>query len=170
MKKCIVIGSFDAFHNGHRDLLLYGLGIFDKLIIIVSDHPSKKYWFTAEERCEMLKLAMADYADRIEVSYHENAQMDLGDICRDNNAYHILRGIKAGRTVDDELRLQNIYRFVIKETCSFEPEFVYRLTSDSDFRGSWVVKNYAAFPEMLKLMVPEALVDIIHQRSKEING
>ena len=79
MKKCIVIGSFDAFHNGHRDLLLYGLGIFDKLIIIVSDHPSKKYWFTAEERCEMLKLAMADYADRIEVTVWEHGSLEVFD-------------------------------------------------------------------------------------------
>ena len=170
MKTGIVIGSFDAFHNGHRDLLLYGLGLFDRLVVEISDHPQKKNWFTGEERREMMLSAMEDQAHRLEVHYNVNGLRDLGEICRTYDAYHILRGVKAGRTVDEELHLQNVYRFIVKETTGIHLEFVYNLTSDADFRGSSLVKVYANDKDILRKLVPDALVDSIYERGRMINA
>jgi pantetheine-phosphate adenylyltransferase len=164
MRTAIVIGTFDAFHNGHYDLLLYGLSIFDRLIVEISDNPKKKTWFSAEERREMMLLAMEGYTDRIEVHCNGAELKDLGEICKKNDAYFILRGIKAGRTLDEELRLQNVYKFLVRETSGIDIEFVYKLTGDSDFRGSSLVKIYADRRDILEKLVPAVLVDRIYER------
>lgn len=172
MKKAIVIGSFDTFHNGHYDLLTYGLKLFDKLIILIGNNPKKDNWFTAEERKSMLLKAMHLYSDKIEV-YSDEELNKLGELCHKYNTYFILRGIKAGRTLDEEIRLQNVYKFISKEKYNKEIEFVYKVTSDSDFRGSSIVKIYADDKEILKKLVPECLVDTIYERNKlrgEKNG
>jgi cytidyltransferase-like protein len=168
MRTAIVIGSFDTFHNGHRDLITFGLGMFDRLVIEISDDPKKKYWFSGEEREKMVRLAMEEYADRLVIHYNRCDLKDLGDILKEWDAYHILRGIKAGRTLDEELRLQNVYKFIVKESWGFEPEFVYKVTSDGDFRGSSIVKTYFDKREILSKLVPEPLVDMIYRRGAEI--
>lgn len=165
MKKAIVIGTFDTFHNGHYDLLTYGLKIFDKLIILIGNNPKKDNWFTLEERQSMLLRAMDLYSDKIEV-YSDEDLNKLGELCHKYNTYFVLRGIKAGRTLDEEIRLQNVYKFLSKEKYNKEIEFVYKVTSDSDFRGSSIVKTFANDKLILKKLVPECLVDTIYERNK----
>jgi pantetheine-phosphate adenylyltransferase len=166
MRTAIVIGSFDAFHNGHYDLITFGLSIFDKLIVEISDNPKKDNWFTLDERCEMARLALRDFGKRVEVHANRCDLKDLGEICRKNDAYFILRGIKAGRTLDEEIRLQNVYRYILKEKHGIDIEFVYKLSSDADFRGSSLVKKYSDDKELLAKMVPHVLVDMIHERGE----
>ena len=91
MKKAIVIGTFDTFHNGHYDLLMYGLKLFDKLIIEIGNNPKKDNWFSPEERKEMILKTMKDYKDKIEVNCNSDLTC-LGEICHKHNAYFILRG------------------------------------------------------------------------------
>lgn len=165
MKKAIVIGTFDTFHNGHYDLLIYGLKIFDKLIIQIGNDSKKDNWFTPEERKDMILKVMKEYSDRIEIYYNENLNK-LGEICHKHNAHFVLRGIKAGRTFDEEMRIQNVCKFMAKEKYGEEIEFIHKVTSDSDFRGSSIVKIYADDKEILKKLVPEVLVDCIYERSK----
>lgn len=165
MKNAIVIGSFDAFHNGHYDLLTYGLKLFDKLIILIANNPKKDNWFTLEERKSMILKAMTSYSDRIKV-YSDANLSSLGELCYKYNTCFILRGIKAGRTLDEEIRLQNTYKFLLKEKYNKEIEFVYKVTSDSDFRGSSIVKIYADDKAILEKLVPECLVDTIYERNK----
>lgn len=165
MKKAIVIGTFDTFHNGHYDLLIYGLKLFDKLIIEIGNNPKKDNWFSPEERKEMILKAMKDYEDKIEVNCNSNLTC-LGELCHKHNAYFVLRGIKAGRTFDEEMRLQNVYKYISKEKYGQDIEFVHKVSSDSDFRGSSIVKTYADDKELLKKLVPHILVDAIYERKK----
>ncbi len=65
--------------------------------------------------------------------------------------------------------LDTFHNFIIGETCGFTPEFVYKLTSDVDFRGSNVVKIDADRRDILKKLVPEVLVEQISARGREVD-
>ena len=58
MKKGIYPGTFDPITCGHIDLIKKSLNIFDQIIVAISDGNSKNYLFTAEERQDLIKLAL----------------------------------------------------------------------------------------------------------------
>ena len=46
-------GQFDPITNGHLDMIIKGLKLFDEIIVAVGINPEKKEMFTLEERVEM---------------------------------------------------------------------------------------------------------------------
>ena len=53
-KLAIYPGSFDPVTNGHVDIIVRGLKIFDAIVVCILNNPAKKVLFTVEERKEML--------------------------------------------------------------------------------------------------------------------
>lgn len=60
MKIAVYPGSFDPVSNGHLDIIRRVAKIFDRVYVLVSINPSKKYLFTTEERVDLLKRAARD--------------------------------------------------------------------------------------------------------------
>jgi len=87
-------GSFDPITNGHIDLLERGLQIFDRIIIAIASNPGKTPLFTIEERCNMIKTALADHpmGDRITIDLFHGL---LVDYVKGIPAKAILRGLRA---------------------------------------------------------------------------
>ena len=55
-------GSFDPITNGHVDIALRALNMFDKLYIIVSNNSEKThYYFTEQERIQICKEVFKKY-------------------------------------------------------------------------------------------------------------
>jgi len=46
-------GSFDPITNGHVEVVLRGLKLFDEVVILVANNYGKKFYFTADERVKM---------------------------------------------------------------------------------------------------------------------
>ena len=42
-------GSFDPITNGHVEVVLRGLKLFDEVVILVANNYGKKFYFTADE-------------------------------------------------------------------------------------------------------------------------
>ena len=64
-------GSFDPITNGHVDIALRALNMFDKLYIIVSNNSEKThYYFTEQERIQICKEVFKKYKN-IEVISQE---------------------------------------------------------------------------------------------------
>jgi pantetheine-phosphate adenylyltransferase len=53
-------GAFDPITNGHLDIAIRAAKLFKKLTIGVYDIPDKHLLFTAEERVEMVRRAIAN--------------------------------------------------------------------------------------------------------------
>lgn len=87
-------GSFDPITNGHLDLLERGLKIFDQVIIAIAANPGKSPLFTIEERCEMIRSALAEHplGDRVQVEVFHGL---LVDYVKAIPARAILRGLRA---------------------------------------------------------------------------
>src|SRR3712207_9205753 len=78
MKVGIYAGSFDPITKGHQDIIRRALHIVDRLIVLVVNNPSKKYWFNIEEREEMILESMEhQYRERIEIHRYEGLLVDF---------------------------------------------------------------------------------------------
>ena len=48
-------GTFDPITMGHLDIISRALELFDRVIVAVARHPSKKPLFSLEERLQMIE-------------------------------------------------------------------------------------------------------------------
>ena len=48
-------GTFDPITRGHEDLVRRAGSLFDKLILAIAESPSKRPYFTLDERVEMAR-------------------------------------------------------------------------------------------------------------------
>lgn len=94
MKVGIYSGSFDPITKGHQDIIERASKLFDRLIVLVSNNSEKKYWFTIEERKEMVSKVLDKY-DNLYIEAYDGLVVKY---CEENNVNTIVRGI---RTVDD---------------------------------------------------------------------
>ncbi|WP_300356224.1 pantetheine-phosphate adenylyltransferase [Fusobacterium sp.] len=94
MKIGVYAGSFDPITKGHQDIIERASKLFDKLVILVSNNSEKKYWFTLEERKEMVSKVL-EKCDNIEIEAYSGL---IVNYCEEKGINTIVRGI---RTVED---------------------------------------------------------------------
>ena len=58
MRTAIYPGTFDPITLGHADVIKKSLKIVDKLIVAVSDTQDKDYFFSVDERIEIIKKSL----------------------------------------------------------------------------------------------------------------
>ena len=138
MKVGIYPGSFDPFTNGHNDILVRSLKIFDKVIIAVVKNSAKNYLFSLEDRVQMIDDLF---------KYHENIScvgLDSKltvDLASELNAQAIIRGLRAVSDFEYEFQIASINRSQNPEIESvfFTPD--EKLT----FISSSMVKELASY-------------------------
>ena len=109
MKKVIYPGTFDPITYGHIDLIKKGLGIFDKIIVAISDGHNKNYLFTAEEREFLVKKSL--FTD---LKFNKNKVSVVSfktlttDFCKKMKSNVILRGLRATSDFEYEFQLSGM--------------------------------------------------------------
>ena len=166
MSKCIFAGSFDPWHNGHEDRLLSALKIFDEVKITVGNNPKKSYWFNQKERVDLIKKATKKYGKKVEVIPSENKM--IHDICHDLKIYNVFRGVKAGRTLEEELRLQVREKTFSKDTYNEELLFIYDITTEDDFRGSSIIKLLIQCEKNIDNYIPKEIAKDVLEKGQNI--
>ena len=138
MKLGIYPGSFDPFTNGHNDILLRSLKIFDKVIIAVVKNSAKNYLFSLEDRVRMINDLFKDHENISCMGLESKLTVDLAS---ELSAQGIIRGLRAVSDFEYEFQIASINRSQNPEIESvfFTPD--EKLT----FISSSMVKELASY-------------------------
>ncbi|MBW2595545.1 MAG: pantetheine-phosphate adenylyltransferase [Deltaproteobacteria bacterium] len=155
-KTAVYPGSFDPITNGHVDIIDRGLGVFNKIIVLVGYNPNKlTTLFSVEERVSMIREVVGDNP-RIEVDSFSGL---LVDYVKKSEASCILRGLRAMSDFEYEFQLALINRRLNRKI-----ETVFLMTGSKWFYcNSGIVKEAAGLGGSVKGMVP----DLVLKRLKE---
>ena len=146
MSYAVYPGSFDPITNGHIDIALRALQVFDKVTILIAVNPNKTTLFNAEERKEMVEQVFLDY-DKIDVKISRNLTVNTA---RELGATHIVRGLRAVTDFENEFQINLTNRKIGKGIDS-----VFFMTSNKySYLSSTTVKELAMFKGDLSCFVP----------------
>lgn len=100
-RKAVYPGSFDPFTNGHLDVAVRALLIFDELLIAVAANPDKRSpLFGVEERVDMIRESLAEHPG-VEVTAYRGLTVDFA---RSRGAAALVKGLRAHSDFDGELQ------------------------------------------------------------------
>lgn len=85
-------GTFDPITLGHMDIIRRGAKLVDRLVIGVTDNPSKSPMFSVEERMEMVRRECAGINSELHVVAFNSLLMDFAER---EGASVIIRGLRA---------------------------------------------------------------------------
>lgn len=161
MKIAVYPGSFDPITYGHIDIAKRALKVFDKLIIMISDNPNKLGLFTAKEKAELIKEALADVIERIDIHISHNLTVKE---TKKLGATHIVRGLRAVTDFEYEFQLTHANRVLDKDIDS-----VFFMTDNKySFLSSTTVKEIALFKGELDHFVPDFIEKKIVKKIEEM--
>jgi pantetheine-phosphate adenylyltransferase len=159
MKIAIYPGSFDPLSNGHLDIIKRASKLFDKLYILVSLNPKKKYLFTDEERVEIVKKS-CESIENVEVIATKKLVLDFA---RQVNACCIVRGVRNHNDFDSEMQL-----FQFNHTIDSNIETMLLFPSANNlFLSSSSIKELVMFNSDISPYVPSVVKQQIETILKE---
>ena len=106
MSKRIAVfpGTFDPFTNGHLDIVLKALKLFDIVIIAIGHNANKKHLFPLEKRMEWIKAIFVN-EPKVQVDSYSGL---TSNFCKKNNADYIVRGLRSSLDFEYEKQIARV--------------------------------------------------------------
>ncbi len=150
MKKAIFAGSFDPITVGHVEIIKRGLSIFDEVIVAIGINSAKRYYFTLEQRLEMLNRCFAD-EPRAKVASYEGLTIEFA---QQEGANFLLRGLRNGQDLNYEQPIELINKHMAPQI-----EVVYLVSSPEKAAiSSTIVREVLKFNGKVEGLLPEAVL------------
>lgn len=146
-------GSFDPITFGHLDIIERGCKLFEQVIVVVLQNPSKIPLFSVQERKEQIRLS-AKHLPNVEVDSFDGLAVTYAKM---RQANVLLRGLRVLSDFERELQMAHT-----NKTLSDQIETVFLSTSNEySFLSSSLVKEIAKFGGSVDHLVPpHVAVDI----------
>lgn len=157
--KAVYPGFFDPITNGHVDIILRGLRIFDKIIVAVLKNPKKMALFSTKERVAMVQEIFAHEPD-IEVKAFDGL---LVDFARKNKANIVMRGLRAVSDFEYEFQMA-----LMNRNLNAEIETLFMMPSvNYSFLSSKLVKEVFMLGGCVKDLVPNLVEKKLKEKIKK---
>jgi pantetheine-phosphate adenylyltransferase len=160
MENCAVYpGFFDPITNGHVDIILRGLRIFDKIIIAVLKNPKKRALFPTKDRVMIIQRIFAQ-EPRIEVKAFDGL---LVDFAKKNKANIVMRGLRAVSDFEYEFQMA-----LMNRNLNPEIETLFMMPSvNYSFLSSRLVKEVFVLGGSVKDLVPKIVDKKLREKLKK---
>jgi len=156
MSLAVYPGTFDPITNGHVDILLRSLALFDKVIVAIATNPNKTPLFALEERIEFIREALGDKSSHVEFDHNEGL---LVDYCQKRGATTIVRGLRALADFEYEFQLAHMNRRLAPGI-----DTVFFMTDERNhYVSSSLVKEVASFGGDVSGLVPTAVAEALRK-------
>ncbi|MEG0495028.1 MAG: pantetheine-phosphate adenylyltransferase [Eubacterium sp.] len=146
MRIAVYPGSFDPVTFGHLDIIERASKIFDKVIICVMVNHKKKYLFSVEERCKLIKESIK-HLSNVEIDFSSEL---LIDYVRSKNANIRLKGLRGHQDFEFELQMA----FTNKKLDDEIETFFIMTNNKYSFVSSSVVKELMEFDGDVSCFIP----------------
>ncbi len=94
-------GSFDPITLGHVDILERAAKLFDRVIVAVGQHPTKRGWFEPALRRDLIAQS-AGHLEGVDVAVFSSLVIDF---CQEVGAGFIVRGLRAHGDFESEFQM-----------------------------------------------------------------
>ncbi len=101
MRLAIYAGSFDPVTFGHLDLIQRASLLFDRVVVAIGRHPTKRPLFSNEERIAMLHEVTKGIAN-VEIAEFEGLSIHYA---KARDAVAMIRGLRAATDFEYELQI-----------------------------------------------------------------
>ena len=152
MRRAACPGSFDPVTNGHIDIVSRASQLFDEVVVAIGVNKAKASarLFSAEERTEMLREAVAPYPN-VAVDSFDGL---IVDFCKARGIQVIVKGLRAVSDFDYELQMAQMNASLAPVETIFVPT-----SPEHSFLASSLVKEVAALGGDVSRLVPAAVHD-----------
>ncbi|MBV1862668.1 MAG: pantetheine-phosphate adenylyltransferase [Nannocystaceae bacterium] len=86
---------------GHMDIMERAVKLFDRVIVGIGQHPTKRGWFTPQQRCELIAESI-EHLPSVDVAVFSSLVIDF---CKEVGAGFIVRGLRAHGDFESEFQM-----------------------------------------------------------------
>lgn len=159
MVSAVFPGSFDPPTNGHINIIDRATKIFNKLYVVLSVNPEKKYFFNENERMRFLRETFRNNAN-IEVYMWDNL---IVEFARKHDIHTIIRGVRALTDFEYEFELS-----MLNKGLNSDIETILMPTDPKYFvLRSSAIKELAMFGGDVSTMVPPVVSEALLERYRQ---
>ena len=149
MTRVLYPGSFDPFHNGHRELVETASYLFDEVVVAAIRNPGKDSLFSLEEREDIIRESVT-HLDNVKVMHFAKLVVD---VAKEIKANFIIKGLRGTTDFDSEMTQAQVNLNVSGVHTVFIPS-----ASANSFIASKYVREIARFGGDVSAMVPDSVV------------
>jgi pantetheine-phosphate adenylyltransferase len=156
VSRALFPASFDPVTNGHLDIVMRGLQVFDELVLAVATNLAKTGTFSLEERMDMLSTTV-DGIGGVEVTAFEGLTVDFA---REIGAGVIIRGFRAMSDFEYEFEMALMNRHLNPDV-----ETIFMMTSPENlYVSSSRLKELVRFGRDVSEFVPPVVAKMLRER------